>query len=102
MTLFLRTKENETVVDIELNNGENGLDVRVATDIKIYSEILLANLDKQEQVIEDFSEIDNLRGWFFEVYMEQTEKPDLPDVQTEIKKIILPIAEKYNLFYVID
>lgn len=102
MTLFLRNKDNRTIVDIELNEGKNGLDLRVATDIETYSEILLENLDRQEEVVKDFSEIDNLRGWFFEVFMEMTDKPDITKAQTEIKKTLIPVAEKYNLFYVID
>ena len=51
MTLFLRTQKNKTIVDIEVSKN----DVRCAIDIENYSKFLLENLDKKEQIINDFS-----------------------------------------------
>lgn len=102
MTLFLRNKKNETIVDIEINNGKNGMDVRVVTIITTYSKLLIENIDRKDEIIEDFGNIDELRGWFWEVYMNNVSNPTLHDVTIQIKNKLLPIAEKYKLNYLTD
>ncbi len=102
MTLFLRNEENRTIVDIEINDGKNGMDVRVATIIPTYSKLLLENIERKDEVIADFQEIDELRGWFWEVYMELTDEPTFNDAVAQIRNKLLSIAEKYKLNYVVD
>lgn len=102
MTLFLRNDRNETIVDIELNEGENGLDLRSVVIIETYSELLLKNLNISDEVISDFSELSELRGWFWEVFMEMSDKPTFIDARKQVKTILTTIAKKYNLAYIED
>ena len=101
MTLFLMNEENRTVVDIEINDGKNGMDVSVSTIISTYSKLLIDNIERKDEVIEDFQEIDELRGWFWEVYME-TPEPTFNGAVDQIRNHLLHIAEKYKLNYVVD
>lgn len=93
MTIFLRNQKNETLVDIELNNGTEGMDLRSVVIIETYSKL---------QVVHDFSEISELRGWFWEVYMEMTSNISLESAFTEVNKILLPIAKRHNLNLITD
>ena len=59
MTLYLRNKKGQTLVDIEVyniipaNQSEPGIDISASIIIGPYSQLLLRAADKQ-QVIEDF------------------------------------------------
>lgn len=108
MTIYLRTSENKTVVDIELNFATMSTDLQVAINIKEYSKILqeyfINHSDREtDQLVKDFSELSELRGWFWENYMEYSENPNAKECKQEIKELFLtPIQEKYNLYYVED
>ena len=99
MTIYLRNSKNQTVVDIEANIR----DLHSVVNIETYSEILLEHAhDSSRNVIKDFDMISQLRGWFWEVYMEQTDHPTIKDLVSTLKEILIPIAEKYKLNYVTD
>ncbi len=103
MTICLRTKENKTVVDIELDGGN--LDIRAATIIPEYSKILVdaySTNSEWEDVITDFTEIDEIRGWFWEVYLEQVDNPGFEQVKAAVIEKLQPIAQKYGLAIVTD
>lgn len=102
MTIFLRNNKNQTIVDIEFNDSKKGMDLHAAVEIDTYSKLLLDNLNRKEEVIEDFNNISQLRGWFWEIYMELTDEPTFNDAIAQIKNKLIPIAEKYKLNYVTD
>jgi len=64
--------------------------------------LLLENIHRVEEVIYDFKEIDELRTWFWEVYMEIEPEPNLQNCVNQIRELLIIIADKYNLNYVED
>lgn len=102
MTLFLRNDKNQSVVDIEINFSKDKQDLHSVVVIEHYSKLLLDNLDRSEEVIKDFAEIDELRGWFWEVYMEMTNEPSQKDCVEKVKGFLMTLADKYKLSYVVD
>ena len=112
MTLFLRTEKGETILDLEIyiktEDGNSFVEISSSIDIKNYSLFLLKNFDiytlKQGKIIADFDQLSELRGWLWEVYFmnkKNTEKA-FDNVLSEIKKILINIAKKYNLRFIID
>lgn len=98
MTIFLRNSKKQSIVDIEVSEN----DVCSAVSIEFYSQLLLENLHRREEVITDFTQIDELRQWFWEVYTENADAPSLNDLLRQLEMILLPIADKYNLYYITD
>lgn len=107
MILFLRDEKNNSIVDIEcyIKNDDGAyIELSSAVDILYYSVFLLENLDRKVEIIQDFSEIDELRGWLWEKYfMGGKNDPDkYDDVITILRDMLRGIAKKYNLNYVED
>ena len=102
MTLFLRNNKNQSIVDIEINFGKEGKDLSSVVVVEYYSQLLLDNLDRSKELIEDFSEIDELRGWFWEYYMEMTPNPSQKDCVEKVGDMLASLAKKYNLNYITD
>jgi hypothetical protein len=113
MILFLRNKNNRTILDLDCYvkteyNGEptpmKFVEVSVSVAIDTYSHFLLDNLQRKDEIIEDFDNISELRGWLWERYFmggdNDPEKYD--DVIKELRTMIKGYAEKYNLHYVED
>ena len=71
-------------------------------NIEYYSRLLLENIHRVEEVIYDFKEIDELRTWFWEVYMDIEPEPNLQNCVNQIRELLIIIADKYNLNYVED
>jgi len=102
MIFFLRNKNNRTIVDLELYENKEGMDLHSGVIINTYSEFLLANLDRKDEIIKDFDDIDQLRGWFWEVYMELEPNPSLKDATDKVSRMLQDVAKKYDLYYVTD
>jgi hypothetical protein len=108
MTIFLRTPANKTLLDLEVwvkkEDNYSFVELSAAINIKNYSEFLLNNLDKKEEIVEDFQEISELRGWLWEVYfMEKNNTPsELTNVIVELKKYLGSIAHYYGLRLITD
>lgn len=102
MTLFLRNGKNETIVDLEINDGESGLDIRCVVIIETYSQLLLSNLDRSDEIVYDFSNISEIRRWFWEIYMEMSDNPCFEDAVKQVKDVLGKVAKKYDLNCVED
>lgn len=108
MILFLRNKNNRSIVDLEIfvkkENSREFIELRSVVLIETYSQFLLENLDKKEEIIEIFTDISELRGWLWESFFMGEEND--PNKYNEVVKILrnkfVDIAKKYNLIYVED
>jgi len=107
MILFLRDKNNNTIVDIECyvkNDDGAYIELYSSIDIHRYSFFLLENQDRKSEIITDFSDIDELRGWLWERYFMGTKND--PEKYYEVieilRKLLKAVAEKYKLSYVED
>jgi hypothetical protein len=108
MILFLRNEKNESLVDIECfvktEDERRFVELHASVIIKPYSEFLLENVDKAEDIISDFDTISELRGWLWESYfMGGDNDPEEYDNVIELlRKGLQGIAKKYDLGYVED
>lgn len=99
MTYYLRDKNNKTLVDIEVKCNKNlplNSDLSVAVVINNYSEFLLASKN-QQQVINDFDEISELRGLWFEQKCGEWE-----NINEFTNNYLHKFVEKYDLIVVMD
>lgn len=109
MVINLRNKDKQNVVDIEINvavrdwNLSEYVDLRISVDLELYSKILLDNIDRKEEVIDDFVEIDQLRTWLHESFlMLSNTVKDYQRVVDAVKKRVTDIGDKYGLGVNID
>lgn len=93
MTHYLRSKEGDTVVDIEVTTD----DLHCVIDIKEYTKLLFENENRKEEVVDDFWELQEMRGSYFELLLCDIMSPD-----EHAKQLCKAVAKKYDLFYVTD
>jgi len=102
MTIYLRNKDNETIVDIEITNKSNDkpIDLHSAVDLRLYSQLLLSLREgERAKCINTFEALQELRGWYWERWLEMEAPEDhtVRDVELAIMGILNPICEAYNL-----
>lgn len=104
MTLYLRDKNNNTIADIEVSKGKEFVDIRVAIDIRQYSELLLNNLDRKWEIVGTFDFISNMRGWLWEKYAPKYgNKPsDYKDILSHVKHFLVESGKSLDLVLVED
>lgn len=108
MTLFLRDEKNNSIVDLEYYVANEGnvpyLELSVSIDIKYYSVLLLSNRDRALQIINDFDNIQELRGWLWEVYFMggKNDAGKYSDVLKELREMFKDVANRYKLSLVED
>lgn len=111
MTIYLRDKHNKTVVDVEVWEKREWLskervaeyvDVSCSVALGPYSSILLDHGDKF-RVIEAFSDISELRGWFHEVYKPTAgDDPSLSDACKAVQYKLESLCKEFGLRLVTD
>jgi len=104
MVLFIRNKDNDTILDLEVYASKGYVELKSVIDVENYSIFLLENLNKSKEIIEDFQELSELRGWLWEVYFmaERNTSDKYNDVLEILRVRIKEIAKKYDLYYVED
>jgi hypothetical protein len=116
MILFLRDKNNENLYEVEINKSKDKRIIDVHGSVNV-EEVLWYVVEKTRngenalivEFIKDFSFLDEIRGWYWEVYNnnrffhneEEVEK-EYDDVVREIRKKLKAIAPKYSLSVVED
>ena len=106
--VFLRNKNNDSVVDIDIwtkeaVKGRPFTELRAVVDIRLYSEVLLNNLDRSEDIIADFQEISELRGWLWEKRLHPNNDGTKTDeIRREVEDMLEVIGRKYSLAVVVD
>ena len=104
MTHYLRTQNNKTVVDVETSwpSGGDG-NIQSVVIIEEYTKILLSTnqtrlAGRQKQCIEDFTNLQNLRGeWFETPLAEMKESPD-----EFVTRRFREIGKRWDLHHVTD
>jgi len=113
MILFLRNQYNKTIVDLDCYvkteyNGEpipmKFVEISVDIAIDTYSHFLLDNFQRKDEIIEDFSSINELRGWLWEKYFcgGDNDPNEYPNIIKGLQALLKGYADKYNLRYVED
>lgn len=108
MTIYLRNKKNETLLDIECyvakEDGKKFVELHSVVPIKAYSEFLVENIDDKERIISMFDDFNELRGWLWEVYFmgEQNDPERYDDVIKQLKDILKQACDLWGLSLVTD
>lgn len=108
MTLFIRDNQNRSIVDLEIyvKKDNDKSYVELSSDIILtpYSEFLLANLDRKDEIVDAFSTISELRGWLWESYFvdEENTGDKYDEVVNVVKTFLKEIATGFELYYVED
>lgn len=97
MIHFLRNQKNQTIVECEVY----GNDLSAGTDIENYSVMLidLHNGDLHYPFINDISQLDEIRGWWWEMAKDSGKYKSIDDF---VKEKFIEVAQKHNLNYVTD
>lgn len=109
MIFFIRNEKNRTILDCEYfikrEEGMKFLEIHSSVIVDTYSEFLLnSNPEKQMEIVEDFTELSELRGWLWESYFlgGDNNPEEYDNVLKILQKKISTIAKKYNLIYTED
>jgi len=108
MILFLRSQKNRTIVDIECfvktEEGRKFIELHASVMIREYSKFLIENLDRKDEIIRDFDELSELRGWLWESYFlgGDNDPNEYSTVIQIVRGKLQDVANKYNLYYVED
>jgi len=108
MILFLRDKKKRSIVECECyvkkEEGQKFIELHSVIDIRAYSELLLSKETIQDEIVSDFIELSELRGWLWESYFmgEQNDPEKYSDVIRILREMFTQIATKYELYYVED
>jgi len=104
-----RLKYNKsTIVDIEVYKKDNYIEIDSSVCIETYSDLLIDtysyDTNKVSELIETFDDLQELRGWLWEVYfMDNNNTIDkFDDVVSDINERLKEVASKYDLFLIKD
>jgi hypothetical protein len=94
---FLRNQRNQTIIECEVYND----DLSTGTNIENYSIMLidLHNKDLHYPFISDISQLDEIRGWWWERVKDSGKYKSIDDF---VKEKFMEVAQKHNLNYVTD
>ena len=112
MTLYLRTQNNKTLVDIAIYDGDLSAVVNIQNYSTLLWSIIVIDLDTSTwrlnnplviEFIEMFDSLQELRGWLHETYIATINKnPTKQEIIREVKIILSNVAMRYNLIVVED
>ena len=107
MIHYLRDNKRNNIIETECwvkREDWEYIEVSSSVDIIHYSRFLLDNSDKAGAVTSYISELDELRGWLWEVYF-MTGKNDpskIDDVNHKISQFYQKVGKELNLNYITD
>ena len=108
MVHFLRTKDNNTIFEIEIREYENGiLDLYPSIDIYEYSKRLLKYEKEENQIMVDmwvstFVILNDLRGWLHETYSPFHENITKEHLIKILRKQLIKFSKQLDLGYTED
>lgn len=92
MTHFIRTQKNKTIIECDASAS----DLSASVDILTYSEELL-NAEDKNSFMNDFSDLSNIRGTWWE-----SDPDDGESIDNFVKDSFIQITKQYNYNYVTD
>ena len=110
MILYLRNQKNDSIAEIEIISDADGSVKYLHSDIYVehYTLFLVRMLSTKWSLggpellrfIHDFANLDEIRGWYYEFYINKT--TDYTDVLTVMRNTMKDLAHRYELGYVED
>lgn len=97
MTHFLRNEKNQTIISCDVGND----DLSSAIDVEVFSHMLINryNLNEHAKLIREFSDLHEIRGWWWE---QAEDSGEYESIDKFVKEKYLNVAKMYNLNYVTD
>ena len=97
MIHYLRNQRNQTIIECEVYND----DLSTVTNIENYSMMLidLHNKDLHYPFINDISQLDEIRGLWWEIAEGSGKYKSINDF---VKEKFIEVSQKYNFNYVTD
>jgi hypothetical protein len=97
MVHFLRNDKNRTIIECEVYKD----DLSSSTNIEEYSKMLLDlhHKDLHYIFIQSISDLDEIRGWWWEQAVDSGDYESMDDF---VKEKFLSVAKKFKLNYVTD
>lgn len=101
MVLYLYNRKNLILATVEITDKGDFVDLISSVNIKEYSKLLVecVILDKNTEIlVDDFTFLSELRGWFFEYYSKEGKVINYNQVVKDIMEILAKICYKYDLY----
>lgn len=112
MKFYLRDKNNNNLfkakvyvkTEHEVNLTYSYVELKTNVYITNYSNFLLNNQKKSDKIINDFNNLNSLRGWLWERFFMtgNNNATELNDVIEKLKPILAKVAKDYKLFLIIE
>ena len=108
MIIYLVNEKNQRLLDVEIwvkeEDGKRFIELNSVVPIVAYSNFLLENIDRKNEIINTFDELNELRGWLWEVYFlgGQNNPDEYDNVIKELKTIIKKVGKDFNLLIGVD
>lgn len=103
MTIYLRTPENDTLLDINVFNNNDQVDLQSIVNIKNYSTFLLDHYYRRHEITKTFNDLSEMRGWLFETYLPlENKNATKEDVIERVKLILKGVSNNFKLNVVTD
>ncbi len=118
MTIFLRTKNNDTIIDCEILKhideiGKGYVEIHSGVCVIPYTGTVLTIMEEDHPKIRydkiaefalDIDTLSELRGWLWETYFmaKKNTVDEYDNVLNEVRKMFKAIADKYDLCVVED
>lgn len=102
MTIYLRNEKNQSLLDLEVWKKGETTEVSAGVPIKAYSMLLLSRPSQTDYIIDAFDELDQLRGWYWERFVERNPNHTMKELLDAIYEILTPICKELDLHIVTD
>ena len=104
MIYQLRGAKEGTVCDVEVycDSELDCIEINSSVFVKGYSKLLAKNLGRANEIIQDFTEIEDLRGWLWEKYFMKNRNiysdNHMKNVMEYVSNLLKNVGSKYDLW----
>jgi hypothetical protein len=110
MIFYIRDAKNNDVFELELwtkiESGRRNIEIKSSIHVAGYSKFLVANQGSIDDIVSDFSELEDMRGWMWEQYFATKKndgsQSDYIAIHGHIRSRLTEVAIKYGLMMVED
>lgn len=105
MILYLRDDNNTNLFEVEIYESNEGIEVKP----HVYSNSCFHHIMKHskfrnyiDQFIKEFKPLEELRGWYFEIYKQSKEPQDINSIITKLRIMLKDVADRLSIDLIED